>query len=270
MASLSTTVQASHFTANPVEESDLEAMRKSQVLTEACPVDPKRLHRLTFSYIDFEGGEHHDGEMVVLDAVAPYVLKIFQKLHRCRFPIAKINLMNAYGGDDERALADNNSSGFCDRALIGNCTLPSLHAYGLAFDINPIQNPYIEMDEKQGTAQFKPAAGIAYANRKLKRPGKEYRPGMAEEIVELCYTSGFTVWGGNWDTPIDYQHFQTTRPMAELLAAMSSEHAVKFFKDCVENPALFQLMENRLNSASLAESYTNTQEQFLIQWEELL
>ena len=73
---------------------------------------------------------------MVMDAVANHISQILKRLVERNFPIEKARLMNDYNGDDDRAIADNNTSGFNDRNVEGGNTL-SLHAYGLAIDVNP-------------------------------------------------------------------------------------------------------------------------------------
>jgi len=34
---------------------------------------------------------------------------------------------------------------------------------------------------------------------------------MVESIVTLFAYYGFTVWGGSWNEPLDYHHFQIDR-----------------------------------------------------------
>jgi hypothetical protein len=51
-----------------------------------------------------------------------------------------------YAWDDTKLMAANVSSGFNLRAIAGSPT-PSLHTYGCAFDINPVQNPYTRYTE---------------------------------------------------------------------------------------------------------------------------
>ena len=48
--------------------------------------------------------------------------------------------MNAYDGDDDASMEANNTSAFNDRNVVGTQSL-SMHAYGAAIDINPVQNP---------------------------------------------------------------------------------------------------------------------------------
>jgi hypothetical protein len=257
---------ASDFSSRTVTENEIEEMTATKVLSESCPVIPKRLHLLTISYFDFEGKEHKDGQMVVLDAVAPHVLSIFKELHRKKFPIAKIGVMNHYQGEDSKAMADNNSSCFCDRPMTGSTSGHSIHAYGLAFDINPVQNPYVGIDPDTGVATYAPCESIKFANRLQSRPGKEARLGMAEEIIDICKMHGFHYWGGYWDFPIDYQHFQTSRAMGELLAAMDSEEAGSFFDDYVKNPVLFDLLEKNFADRKLSEVYVSDKDKFKAAW----
>ena len=110
-----------------------------------------------------------------------------------------------YDGDDYRLMAENISSGFNYRQIAGTDKL-SLHAYGLAFDINPVQNPYIhKLDNKivvdPPGAKYDPAESGALAN--------DHR------LVQFLTKRGW-VWGGSWTLEktgrVDYQHFE--KPLA--------------------------------------------------------
>ena len=57
--------------------------------------------------------------MVVNAAIADEVLEIFQELYAIRYPIEKIRLVDDYDADDERSMADNNSSAFYYRTISG-------------------------------------------------------------------------------------------------------------------------------------------------------
>lgn len=210
------------------EESSLE---QSGVWKSDCPVPMDRLRIIRLSYWDLEGQEHTDGEIMVLDAVAEPVLQIFKTLYIQKFSLAKVRLMDHYQGDDVKSMEDNNTSCFNHRSIIGGSTL-SLHAYGVAIDINPIQNPFIQFPEgndEKAIAIYSPVKGREYANRIQHRPDKPFRPGMAEQVVEVFKENGFTIWGGHWDTPIDYQHFQVPRTVAEHLIKMSPKEAAAHF-----------------------------------------
>lgn len=201
------------------------AMELHKVISPGAPIGCRRLALVRFSHLGFDGRLKHDGRIVVMDAVAGHVLQIFDALRRRKFPIAKARLMNDYDGDDDAAMADNNTSAFNDRAIVGSSSL-SMHAFGLAIDINPIQNPYIKRDGR--VPDIRPRAGSEYANRKI------LRPGMVETMVDVFAEDGFLIWGGAWHNPIDYQHFQVGRDLAGKLARTSPENAEFVFDRYVE------------------------------------
>jgi D-alanyl-D-alanine carboxypeptidase len=202
-------------------------LQQSGVIVAGAPVGCDRLVVVRFPYVDFNGVHHDDGELMVLAAVAPEVGQLFRRLHQRGFPLAQARLMDHYQGDDAASMQDNNTSAFNNRQITGGGP-PSLHAYGLAIDINPLQNPFVQPDE-QGGARISPPAATAYLNRLAVRPGKPVRQGMAEGVMTLFAEYGFTAWGGYWDTPIDYQHFQFSRRFAERLAALPEASARKVY-----------------------------------------
>lgn len=215
----------------PISASACDDMKVHHVLGPDPPVGCARLRLVKFRYVDFAGSPRDDGEIVVMDAAASHVLQIFKSLFRMRFPIAKARPMQSYDGDDETSMRDNNTSAFNDRPIAGSATR-SLHAYGLAIDVNPIQNPSLT---RNGAALlFAPPAGVEYANRLNDRPFKQQRPGMAEAVVDVFAENGFLIWGGYWDSPIDYQHFQVGRKFAERLTALSAGQAEVAFNELVQ------------------------------------
>jgi hypothetical protein len=221
---------ASALAATPVDPVQCAAMKTHHVLDAGAPVGCERLAAVRFSYVDFDGRAHDDGTVVVLDAVAPYVEHIFAVLYEHRFPIAKAQPMEAFKGDDALSMAADNSSGFNHRVVQGSERL-SLHAYGVAIDLNPVENPYLTRNGAAVTVA--PPQGAAYLNRRNDRPGKPARAGLAEGIVDVFADNGFLVWGGDWDDPIDYQHFDIGRPLAERLATLRPDQAAAVFASAV-------------------------------------
>jgi len=206
-------------------------MKKHNVIRTGAPVGCERLKLIKFAYFGFDGRIHGDGEIMVMDAAAGNVLRIFTKLRDMRFPIAKARLINQYDGDDDASIADNNTSAFNSRNVAGTNML-SLHAYGLAIDLNPLQNPYVQRSGEKLT--FSPPAGTAYANRHNGQPGKQLRSGMAESVIDVFADEGFLIWGGYWKSAIDYQHFQVSRSLAQQLAQLAREKAKAVFAQHVE------------------------------------
>jgi hypothetical protein len=194
-------------------------MKAHHVLQENAPVGCERLGLVRFVYIGFDAREHGDGELVVLDAVADHVLAIFAELRARRFPLQQARLMNAYDGEDDASIEANNTSALNDRRVLGTNAL-SMHAYGVAIDINPIQNP--SYDRVSGARVLVPKAGFAYATR------TPLRPGMAESVVGIFAAHGFTVWGGRF-RDADYQHFSIERALVEKLLRFPPAEARAMF-----------------------------------------
>jgi hypothetical protein len=222
------------FQIHKLTDQNIQSLKESGVWKPDCPVPFERLRILTVSNWEFGGAMITDGQIMVLDAVAKSVLDLFKDLFECHFPIAKVQLMDHYRGDDHQSMEDNNTTCFNWRVIAGS-SKASLHGYGLAIDINPIQNPFIQFPEcEPNVAIFSPAAGRNYANRLPQRPNKEPREGMAEDILEVFYRHGFNEWGGHWDTPIDYHHFQVPRSLAEQLVLLDPAVAEQKFKEHIE------------------------------------
>lgn len=203
------------------------AMKTGRVLHENAPVGCARLAVVTFSYWDFSGLSHDDGRLVVLDAVAPSVERIVRTLYDRKFPLAQAVPLEAFSGDDAKSMAADNTSAFNMRRVADTDRL-SLHAYGTAIDVNPVQNPYLTFAGAVVTVS--PSQGASYLNRSSFRSGKPARQGLAEEVVDVFAENGFIVWGGDWDAPIDYQHFDIGRALSERLAMLPPEQARKEFE----------------------------------------
>jgi hypothetical protein len=98
-------------------------------------------------------------------------------------------------------MAADNTSGFnCRFAVSPGPPQWSVHAFGEAIDVNPVENPYLE----GGAVQ--PPAGAAYLTRSLVRPGMAMPGG---QLVEAFAAVGWA-WGGRWSAAPDYQHFSLT------------------------------------------------------------
>jgi hypothetical protein len=108
--------------------------------------------------------------------------------------------MSAYRGNDDASLAADNTSAFNCRAAVGSTTGSwSMHAYGLAIDVNPVENPYLL------AGRPRPPAGRRYLNRSRIRPGMAVAGGV---LVRAFESRGWK-WGGRWRGSPDYQHFST-------------------------------------------------------------
>ncbi|HLM95031.1 MAG TPA: M15 family metallopeptidase, partial [Acidimicrobiales bacterium] len=165
-----------------------------------CPVGPAQLRLLTMSYWGFDG-RPHVGTMVVNSAVTSAVLDVFARLFSEHFPIHRMQPEDAYGGQDPASMADDNTSGFnCRDAVAPGPPSWSVHAYGEAIDVNPVENPYLE------GGQVQPPAGAQFIDRGDDRPGMAVPGG---QLVAAFASVGWS-WGGRWTSSPDYQHFSAT------------------------------------------------------------
>ena len=84
------------------------------------------LRLITMTYRGFDG-RAHDGRVVVAARVAPGVVKVFRALYEGGYPIRRMVPIDAYGNDDDRSLAADNTAGFNCRRVAGT-TSWSMHA----------------------------------------------------------------------------------------------------------------------------------------------
>jgi hypothetical protein len=239
----------------PLPQQLEQSMQRTGMWADDCPVPLQRLSLIRIRYVDFAGIERDDGELVAFDVAAEYIAAIFETLFEMRFPLAKIRSVHHYGGNDDLSMADNNSSCFCHRPIEGT-TLASLHSYGLAVDVNPLQNPFIVFNEEEGTAKIHPSQGWEFLNRHNRKPG------MVEDLVELFAARGFFIWGGRWTTPIDLHHFQTPRGLAELLVAMDQADGQRLFNLCIAHRDQLKTMPSGERLQPLLAQYRSNPDKF--------
>jgi hypothetical protein len=163
-----------------------------------CPVPLTALRYLNVSFRGFDG-RAHTGEIVVAATVASPVVQIFRSLYDVGFPIEQMRLATAADETAHPTGDGNDTVGFACTVVPGS-THFSAHAYGLAIDVNPFQNP-----EKKGDLVI-PELASAYTVRAWVRPGM-LLPGSP--AVRAFARAGWT-WGGTWHSLKDYMHFSQT------------------------------------------------------------
>ncbi|MFJ6700644.1 M15 family metallopeptidase [Streptomyces sp. NPDC091272] len=168
-------------------------------LRPGCPVPARDLRLIRMNHWDFDGRVQR-GELIVRASVVKDVTQVFGKMFAARFPIRRMRVMAHYRGDDEAAMADDNTSAFNCRRVTGDPSELSRHSYGDAVDINTVENPYVDAN-----GVVHPAAGRKYLRRD--RPVK----GMIRrgDAVTTSMAAVGWLWGGRWPHP-DYQHFSAT------------------------------------------------------------
>jgi hypothetical protein len=152
---------------------------------------------VTVTYWGFDE-KPHIGELIVSKEIGKEVVEIFKELYDAKFPIMKIKLIDEYDANDSKSMEDNNTSAFCYREVEGKPGKLSKHSYGIAIDINPVQNPYVYKEK------VSPESGSDYLDRSKQSKGMI----VANDVCYKAFTSRGWTWGGNWKYEKDYQHFQ--------------------------------------------------------------
>jgi hypothetical protein len=165
----------------------------------ACPVTPDELRYVTVSFKGFDG-RAHTGEMLVNRSAASGMVKVFRQLFAADWPIEGMRIVTANDLNGTSSGGVNNTSAFTCRAVTGSKTAWSQHAYGLAIDLNPFQNPYLS-----GRTIIPGQAG-AYRDRTPARAGM-ITPGS---LPVRAFGSIGWKWGGTYTSIKDYMHFSAT------------------------------------------------------------
>ncbi len=166
--------------------------------TSRCPVARSQLRYVTVGFRGFDG-RAHTGELLVNARVADQLVTVFARLFAAGFPIERMRITST-AELDARPTGDGNTTGvFVCRPVRGQ-TSWSQHAYGLAVDLDPFQNPY-----HSGDVVLPELAG-AYLDRSDRRPGMVLPDGSA---VRGFAAIGWR-WGGDYRSLKDYMHFSAS------------------------------------------------------------
>jgi len=157
----------------------------SEIIDSLCLLD--------VIYYSFDGIKHQ-GQLLVKGELEDDMYEIFALIEQLKFPVGKVIPVVAYSWNDHASMAANNSSGFNFRVIEGTTKL-SIHSLGKAVDINPVQNPVI------------------YPNGVIAPEGAKYvsqNKGTftAKNVIVQEFIKRGWHWGGNFDQPKDYHHFE--------------------------------------------------------------
>jgi hypothetical protein len=165
----------------------------------ACPVSLGQLRYVTVGFRGFDG-RAHTGELLVNRSVATDVVTVFRRLFAAGWPIEEMRITSNADLSAPPTGDGNDTSAFACRPVRGTTQTWSQHAYGLAIDLNPFQNPYV-----QGKTVL-PELAKVYANRHRGLPGMN-TPGS---VPVLAFRSIGWGWGGTYSSKKDWMHFSST------------------------------------------------------------
>jgi hypothetical protein len=169
-----------------------------------CPVGLSDLRLLTVSHWGFDG-RAHTGQLVVNARAARPLGRVFRKLYGLHFPIRHLQLSDMYGPRSGRPRDGDVTGSFdCRQAVPSPCTggrgtgTWSMHAFGLAVDVNPVENPYV------GCGQSRDPTARRFFDR------SRHRRGMVTARAIRAFASIGWGWGGSWaGNTKDYMHFSS-------------------------------------------------------------
>jgi peptidoglycan L-alanyl-D-glutamate endopeptidase CwlK len=184
---------------HPIIDSSMTEKEAFDGLDPTCPGEiRKRQGLVTVKYYSTDK-RIHEGQLVIDRELRGDIEKIFALALKEHFPIYSVipisdtRFRKKNRWDDELSMEANNTSAFNYREVTGGGSL-SNHAYGRAIDINTFFNPYIKGNIilPHGATYDPKVEGTFTADNPIVR-----------EFLRLGWT-----WGGSWNSPRDYQHFE--------------------------------------------------------------
>jgi hypothetical protein len=178
--------------------TDTTADEVAATYHKGCPVGVSKLGTIT---MNFYGRDKlmHRGVLIVRANLTTKITRGFGKALNHRYPVAKMNNPDVYGGNDPKQMTANNTSGFNCRKVVGNPYRQSPHSYGIAIDVNTVQNPYRDVHGK-----WWPKNGRSYIDRTPRRKGMLTKNSYLTKSLRADHF----FWGGRWSPGRDYQHFE--------------------------------------------------------------
>ncbi len=135
---------ASDTFESSIEMVPAEVVARS-TYTRACPVALEDLRYVKVSFFGFDR-KFHTGELLIHEVAAAPIVEVFRKLHAARFPIEEMRIPDPALANAAPTGDGNDTVAFACRPVVTSTQTWSQHAFGLAIDINPFQNPYVKGD----------------------------------------------------------------------------------------------------------------------------
>ena len=160
--------------------------------TPACPVAVKDLRYVQVSFYGFDG-KFHTGELLIHEAAAAKIVEVFRKLQAARFPIEEMQIPDPALSNAAPTGDGNDTAAFACRPVVTTTQTWSQHAFGLAIDINPFQNPYVKGDiviPELASAYKAPRKRAARDDRAERRRGEGVQVGGLDLGRHLELTQG--------------------------------------------------------------------------------
>jgi hypothetical protein len=182
------------FASKVIDPAPADVIARS-TWAQGCPVGARQLAWVQVTFRGFDGARH-TGELLVNGRASTPLVRVFHQLYDARFPIEQMVITDK-AAQGAAPTGDGNDTGAFNCRPVRGGTTYSQHAYGLAVDVNPFQNPYLKGD------LVLPELASAYQARSWQRPGMILPGG----VVTRAFASIGWGWGGSWHSLKDLQHF---------------------------------------------------------------
>ena len=194
-----------HASATPLPGPVRAQLKAGGFWHRGCPVGLSGLRVLTVSHRGWDG-RSHTGQLIVNARAVRPLSRAFRSLYRLHFPIRHMRIADFYGPARGRPKDGDVTASFeCRQAVPSPCTggsgtgTWSQHAYGLAVDVNPSENPYV------GCGQSRDPSLRRYRDR------SRHLKGMVTPRAVGAFRAAGWGWGGAWaGNTQDYMHFSST------------------------------------------------------------
>lgn len=171
----------------------------------------KDLSYIKFLHYDFNNNVKV-GELIVNKIILDRIINILRELFNNKYQINSFILVDNYFDNenvdrnsiDLKSIKYDNSYSFFYRKIYKTNKL-SNHAYGLAIDINPKENPYLPFVAGKSDFSNLTEEEIYYLNNRDKNIPHVIT--HDDLLYKLFIENGFS-WGGDWIDTKDYQHFE--------------------------------------------------------------
>lgn len=191
-----------NFNVQSITPEIKNRMLKADSWRQSCPVHLDDLRYINVNHLNFNG-QTVSGEIIVHKEVADDIVNIFAELYAIGYPIRQMRLVSDFGANDWQSIEADNTSAFNCRPITGNKKKWSKHAYGKAIDINPLENPYIN---RKGHISHKASWKYKKRVHSVNTPENKALLLKNDKATKIFKNYGW-IWGGDWSTIKDYQHF---------------------------------------------------------------
>jgi hypothetical protein len=196
---------AYHAASAPLSAALRSELRAGGFSARGCPTPMSHLRVLSVSVHNWHG-RTRTGQLIVNQAAVAPLTTVFHRLYAIDFPIRHMQIADFYGPRRQRpADGDVTESFECRQAAASPCTGGSgtgswsMHAYGLAVDLDPHENPYVGCGQSRDPTL-----------RRYRARTRHYKGMVGGRAIRAFASVGWG-WGGSWaGNTKDYMHFSST------------------------------------------------------------